>query len=204
MRYVFVLIFIIYFGFVTAQDKLWHVALTSNATSFPITGYPVLFYANLHPGIDAAYMKQINHSDKNRLLLQVQSTFYYHRFVQSLITCSPSLIYEYKLGKLNFLNIGLGAGGGLAFEHEATFKLNSTGDYEQRSMLHPRGQYLVQFQFGYNRILIKDKLSSPKIAIGFRTTMQGTFVKSYVPLLPVNSCYIGLQFPINRKVAQNQ
>jgi hypothetical protein len=186
-----------------AQQKSWLVAVTNNATSLPVSGYPQLFYANLHPGIDAAFNKQINKSEKNRLIWRAQSSLYYHRFVQMLITASPMIMYERNLGNANYLNVALGSGVGLSFEHEGTFKLNSEGMYEQRSKLLPRGQYIFNFQIGYSHALQKNKPYSKRVTLGLRSTLQGTFVKSYVPLLPVNAVFVGIQFPLTPKDNKN-
>ncbi len=182
-----------------AQQKSWSLAITNNATSFPVIGYTQLIYANIHPGIDAAYIKRINKNDKNRLLWRGQSSMYYHRFVQTLITASPWIVYERKAGNSNYFNLGLGSGVGLSFEHEGTFKLNSEGSYEKRSKLLPRGQYILQLQIGYSHSIQKTKPYASRITFGLRSTLQGTFVKSYVPLLPVNTAYLGFQFPITVK-----
>ncbi len=199
MKKIFCLLILGHFALFTQAQHTWYYAFTNNVTSLPFTGYPQIFYANLHPGLDAAYSKQLNQNVKHRLMLRGIATIYYHRFVQTLITAAPQVAYEHSFGKGHFADIGLGVGGCLSFEQEGTLKLNSEGVYERRTPFVPRPQYVIQLQAGYSYALSRERPDGARVKAGFRTTMQGTFAKSYVPLLPVNTFYVGVQLPLSTK-----
>ncbi len=179
-----------------AQHYSWYAGLSNNVTSLPISGYPQLFYTNFHPGLEGAYNHPLNKNDKNRLHLRVNSSLFYHRFVQTMFSVVPMLNFERKINSMNSIQAGLGLGVALSFENEATFKLKTNGDYKKQFALKPRTQYILQWQFGYSRALNKLKPEGTKFQLLLRTNLQGVFVKTYVPMLPVNTVSAGLQFPL--------
>lgn len=183
---------------IVAQHKVQNFSLSNNATSLPVTGYPVLFYANFHPGADWSFQKSINQSESNRLNYVLNGGFIYHRFVQTLIYGSASMMYERKLSSRVNFNISLGGGFGNAFSNEAVARLNDQGEYESIRRLYHRPQFLILFQPGFSYSLSKDKPDGIRLTANFRTMLQGVFVKQYVPLLPINSFLIGLTIPVKQ------
>jgi hypothetical protein len=189
--------FLLYFAMTYTQSQSYQVNISNNATSLPVTGYPQLFYANFHPGIDFQYNKQINKSEKNRLYVVYHGGVIYHRFIQTLLTLSGNLMYERPVNNRLNLNIALGAGYGAAFNNESVAKLNESGEYFVRNRFVPKSQFVLRFQPGLTYSLKKDHPEGIRICAHFRTQLQGIFVKSYVPLLPVNSLLAGVILPIS-------
>lgn len=179
-----------------AQHYSWYAGISNNVTSLPLSGYPQLFYSNIHPGVEASYSHPLNKNENNRIHLRVNGSLSYHRFVQTMFNAVPMIQYERRLNSLNSLQAGFGFGAGLSFENVATFKLKNNGEYKKQFSLKPRAQYIMQLQFGYTRAIKKLKPEGTKFQLLLRTNLQGVFVKSYVPLLPVNAVSVGLQFPL--------
>ncbi|MFN4123307.1 MAG: hypothetical protein ACK4GL_08400 [Flavobacteriales bacterium] len=180
---------------VDAQRRVQNFSISNNATSLPVTGYPVLFYANFHPGADWQFQKSINQSETNRLNYVLNGGFIYHRFVQTLLYGSASMMYERKLSSRLHFNISLGVGFGNAFSNEAVARLNDQGEYEAVRRLYHRPQFLILFQPGFSYSLSKEKPDGIRLTANFRTMLQGVFVKQYVPLLPINSFMLGVTVP---------
>lgn len=178
-----------------AQNNSHQVTLSNSSTSLLVVGIPQAFYANFHPGLDYQYNQQLNTSDKNRWYANYQGGFIYHRFVQTLVSFSGNMMYETPIGNRFSFNAGMGAGFGFAFSDEAVAKLNDDGEYEVRSALLPRMQFVLRFQTGFLYALSDDP-ESIKISLHLRTTAQGVFVNNYVPLLPINSVMVGLVIPV--------
>jgi hypothetical protein len=184
------------FSFASAQHYSWYAGLSNHVTSLPLSGFPQLFYTNIHPGIDASYNHALNKNEFNRIHLRVNTSLFYHRFVQTMYSVVPMLQYERRLNAMNSLQAAIGIGSGLSFENATTFKLKYDGAYKKRFILRPRLQYVFQVQFGYTRALNKLKPEGTKLQVLLRSNLQGNFVKNYVPLLPVNTISAGLQFPL--------
>lgn len=182
---------------VSGQSRAYHISFSNNVTSLPVTGYPQLFYANFHPGLDFQYNKKINPSETNRLFLAYQGGVIYHRYVQTLVSLSGNVMYERPLGNRVSVDVALGAGYGAAFNNEAVAKLNSNGVYEVKPSLVPRSQFLIRFQPGVTYALRGGDPAGARISAHFRTMLQGLFVNNYVPLLPINSFMLGIVLPID-------
>lgn len=178
------------------QSTTYSLTLSNNTIDLPIISYPDLFYSQFHPGIEATYSKQLNKDSKNKFYLNGNIGYYYHQFVQSLVKIYPTVSYERAINKRLDINLGLGAGYGLSFEGDNAFTLQDNGSYKNKSFLGARSQYLIAFELATAFALAKDKLNSPELLIQFKSFMQGTYVKSYVPLLPINSVNIGVRFPL--------
>ncbi len=178
------------------QSKHIGLTLSNNTTGLPILAYPELFYSQFHPGIDAFYSLQLNNSENNKILLKANLGFYYHQFVQSLLRIYPTVNYERELNQKLSLGVGLGGGYGLSFEGKNAFVFKEDGTYENKGFFGARSQFLIAFEIGAGYSLKANNENSPILICQFKSFMQGNYVKSYVPLLPLNSINIGIRLPI--------
>jgi hypothetical protein len=182
-----------------SQSKYIGVSLSNNTTGLPIIAYPDVFYTQFHPGLDVTYSQAVNKDAKNRLFVNGTLGYYHHQFVQDLVRIFPSFTYERLLSDRAFLQAGIGGGYGLSFEGKNAFKLLDDGTYERKGFYGARSQYLIALEFGFVYSLFKDSSSQPQLTFQLKSFMQGTYVKSYVPLLPLNSVNLGIRFPLYNK-----
>lgn len=182
-----------------AQTAAFGLSLSNNVTSFPVTGYPRLFYSQLHPGIEGFYDLKLNKNAKHGLWAGAQVGVFYHRFIQTGVRLYPAIRYVFTPVSRFSLRVGMGAGYLHSFEGYEVFEAAGNGTYEPKKVWKGRSQFLVAVSFGAAYSLKKDKPDGPTLFTEFRTYMQGPFVKSYVPLLPVNAFHAGISFPITNK-----
>lgn len=180
-----------------AQKSTYSIYFSNNNAGLPALSYPKLFYEHFHPGIELQYSRRINKNEKNKIHVRMHTAYYYHQFVQSLFKIYPSLLYNRYLSDKFDLYFGLGAGYGLSFEGDRAFILQEDGSYAQKSFAGARSQYLIAMDFGVAFKLSSDGFAPMSVKTGFTSMMQGTYVKSYVPLLPLNGFFIGIEIPIN-------
>lgn len=179
-----------------AQSRYLGISLSNNTTGYPVIAYPDLFYSNFHPGLDILYAWKINNGERDRLFVNANVGMYYHQFVQSLVRIYPMLTYERKVGSKLSLEGGLGAGLGVSFEGTNAFVLNDDGSYDNKPFFGARSQYLIGLHLGGSYPLQKNNPEGIRLSAQFRSFMQGTYVKSYVPLLPLNSFNLGIILPL--------
>ncbi len=177
-----------------AQLSSFGFSLSNNITGLPVLTYPKLFTSQFHPGIDLTYSRKLNRSDKNKFYLNANIGGYHHEFVQTLVRIYPDISFQRKISEKLDFKFGLGAGYGLSFEGDRAFIQNEDGTYSSKSLKSARSQYLITAKFGLE-ILISAE-SKQKLFFQFASVLQGTYVKSYVPILPVNSFHIGYLFPL--------
>jgi len=199
IRKIFLVILLITPSFFYAQNKSLSAFISNNVTSFPGTGYSQLFYSQLHPGIDVAKGWKINKSEKHQLWAVANAGLFYHRFVQTGLKIYPSIDYKFAACNRFSLNVGLGLGYMHSFEGYEVFKAKDGGGYETKKIFVGRPQFLAALNFGGAYKLKKESENSPSLVLQFRTNMQGPFVNSYVPVLPVNSLLLGVTVPILNK-----
>ena len=184
---------------VFSQSSSVSAMISNNVASFPVTGYPQLFYSQFHPGIDVAKSWKINKSEKHQLWAAANVGVFYHRFVQTGLKIYPSVDYKYSACKRLRLNIGLGLGYLHSFEDYEVFKLKDGGGFEQKKIWIGRPQFLAALDWGCDYKLKKDAENPPLLVLQFRTNIQGPYVNNYVPILPVNSFLIGITLPLIKK-----
>lgn len=182
-----------------SQNSRIGASISNNVTSYPVLGYQQLFYSQFHPGIDCYKSWKLNKNEKSSVEAQINAGFFYHRFIQTVIRIYPSLSYSRKLSKRFNLGAGLGGGYALCFTGNDVFVLNSDGVYEKKSSLKGRSQYIFNFELGGSYSLKKDEPQGKRLFFAFKTFVQGTFVPGYVPVLPVNSLFVGISIPLKSK-----
>ncbi|OQA00142.1 MAG: hypothetical protein BWY70_00785 [Bacteroidetes bacterium ADurb.Bin408] len=197
IKHIFLVILIfIELQYVSAQYPSIGGAVSNNVTSFPVTGFPQLFYSQFHPGLNAFMEWKINKSEKHQLCTAANLGFFYHRFIQSGVRIYPELDYKFFVNKQFNLNFGLGLGYLHSFEgYDVVIPLDN-GGYKTRSAYTGRPQLLAVLNMGCAYKLSSTNEKSPSLLLQLHTNMQGPFVNSYVPVLPVNSLHIGISFPV--------
>jgi hypothetical protein len=178
------------------KSLIW--SLSNNNTALPVSGYPSLFYANFHPGLDISYCVKLKENKKNAYFINYQLNGIYHRFVQTLTTFTTGLTYSHKLHRNIHLSIGGALGLGTSFSNTSVAKINESGEYITQPVLKARLQFIGTIQPRISFPVSRNKSAMHWVHLSFRTQMQGVFVKSYVPLLPVNGFLIGYSHPILR------
>lgn len=178
------------------QHTSLSIGINNNSTSLPITGYPSLFTKAFHPGLALSGERSIWLRPKQELHIGANLNTYYHHHVQTLVRIYPDVAYTYHLSKRFYARIELGFGFGLGFEGKQAIKLDDKGQYVSKSALNFRPQWVGGIEWGLSYALRPEALSSPKIVLGFKTFVQGTYVASYVPFLPLNSFEVGIQIPL--------
>jgi len=182
-----------------SQEPRFGVTISNNVTSFPVTGYPKVFYSQFHPGLDICREWKLNKKEKNQFWIIANAGGFYHRFIQTAIRLYCSVEYHYVFNSRFTAFTGLGGGYLHSFESGTTLKLNGDGKYEMQSRIIGRPQILGKFNIGCSYALKKDDANSMKILLQMRTYVQGPFVKNYVPMLPLNSFAVGLSIPLKCK-----
>lgn len=183
-----------------SQESRTGYLLSNNNTSFPVLGYPQLFYSQLHPGIDLYHEWKMNKSEKSQLWYSFNLGGFYHRFIQTTVKLFPKIEYKYFVNDKIDLQIGLGAGYLHTFDNVKVMKLNSEGEYDVQSTLKGRPQFMFTLDMGFGYKLKNDF----QLVMLFRTIMHGPFIKNYVPLVPYNSLAVGLNIPLTKKSTENE
>lgn len=183
-----------------SQNSKTGFLISNNNTSFPVLGYPQLFYSQFHPGIDTYHEWKMNKSEKSQLWYSFNIGGFYHRFIQTTIKLFPKIEYKYLLNDKINLQIGLGGGYLHSFDNVKVMKLNSDGEYVTQSTIKGRPQFMITLDWGIGYKLKNDF----QLVMLFRTIMHGPFIKNYVPLVPYNSFALGLNIPLHSKQSENE
>jgi hypothetical protein len=188
----------------TAQDtrSRFGFSYSNNVTSFPVTGYPQVFYSQLHPGINLCRSWKINKAEKSNWIIGANGGFYYHRFIQLALHLYPSITFERVLGTRWRMGLGIGGGYVYAIENSQVFVQVSTDngnstDYDRKTIILGRSQYMAEADLSASFALRKNNPDAARLFIQLKSSVQGPYVANYVPLLPINSFLIGFSFPIN-------
>lgn len=184
---------------IQAQTKNHGILMSNNVTSFPVSGYPKVFYSQFHPGLDYFMEWKINKKEKNQFWFYTDAGGYYHRFVQTAIRLYATVNYLNVINSRFDLFVGLGGGYLHSIENKATLKMNDEGVYEARNKITGRPQILIAVDFGGSYAFKKDNPESIRLQMHLRTYVQGVFVKGYVPFLPVNTFALGVSIPFYSK-----
>lgn len=182
-----------------AQENRLSFAISNNITGLPVVTYPALFYSQFHPGLDFRYSTQMNSGEKNLFFFNLSAGGYYHQFVQSLVRIHPSISYERVILPRFNMELGIGGGYGLSFEGDNAFIKEEDGSYSPKPFFGARSQYLIAFDIGGNYALSNNSPHGTRLSLKFGSFLQGTFVNNYVPILPLNSFFVGIIQPLNFK-----
>jgi hypothetical protein len=191
----FVLIaFLMQSASIQAQPSFLRLTVSNNGTGLPVTGVPDLFHAQFHPGIDLSARYPLQKTERPHWTIDASAGYVYHRFVHHLIRAAPSLNYHLFLSKLFTAEISILAGTAITFGEKQYFTLSGNGTYRQSSSL--RWQYLGGF--GLSLEWQPKAESKHRYFIKSCSFLAGPFVQGYVPVLPVNSIFIGFSKSFTR------
>lgn len=176
----------------TAQNYQLGAAVSNNVTSWPVIGYPELFYSQLHPGLDIIFEKQINKKTKNQFWAEANLGGFYHRFFQTAVKLNAAIHYRYFFNPRVFTDVGIGGGYLHSFYHYEVFKLNSDGNYVKETGIKGRPQFVMGVCLGAGFGLKKSDPTLWRLLIQFRSNAQGIFSGSFVPVVPYNAFLVGV------------
>ena len=167
----------------------------------PISGFGQAIGKSFHPCFDLYYSKQINKKEVNKFFAKINTGFIFQKNIEILLSFSASGCYYNNYFKRIKFNVELGGGYGASFENSAVATLNAGGVYEVQNKYIPRSQFIILLLSG---ILIPVKVSATRnvfLTLQARTLLQGPFVKTYVPLLPMNAINFGVVIPLKKETS---
>ena len=187
---------------INAQRLSINLGISNNSASFPISGYPTLFTDAFHPGLSIGLQKELNKSEKHVISVSGIIDGYHHQHLQTLVRIYPNLSYNLHFTDKISALAGLGLGYGMSFEGENSFNKDSNNLYETKSFLNFRSQWIAALNWGLEYKFNRDTANGVSVYAQFITYLQGTFVDSYVPFLPLNSIEAGIRMPL--KMNENE
>lgn len=195
LKKIFIIIFIAFsINTYSAKKPLlyWGVALNNFVTAKPISGFPKIFYAQLHPGVTISTGFNWREKPKYNWMQSFKAGYISHRFVQRSVMLYSEFGYRYKIGKWGF---SAALGGGYLHMIPATqqFTMNSNGDWEKKT-LKSRPQAMLSLSLGID---YKISTNGMRTFIRYQNMLQTPFVPGYVPLLPYNVLHLGVTIPVS-------
>ena len=180
----------------TAQkQKYMAIAMFNTQTAMPFGKFIGSFTDQFHPGIEAAYGRNISSGKKHEWFLELKVAYFFHRYVQHGIPVYLNFGYRYKVSNRLSAETAIGAGYMHSIPATAKLKLNDNGVYVNNKGVG-RMQAMAAFGLGLGYTTHPDATRPITIFTNYQQRIQMPFVKSYVPLLPYNSFMIGIRKPI--------
>jgi hypothetical protein len=178
-----------------AGKKLPYIGIAVNnyVTAKPISGFPKLFYSQLHPGITLSTGFNWKEKNKYNLMQTFKAAYFSHRYVQRSIILYSEFGYRYKAGKRLGLSVALGGGYLHMIPGEEQFRQNDDGDWE-KIKFKSRPQAAISLSLGIDYRISESGIRS---FIRYQNLLQTPFVPGYVPLLPYNVLHVGVTIPMN-------
>ena len=156
-------------------------------TAMPFAKFSGLFKTVLHPGIEIAVGKTFRQKPKHDWFAEIRLAYFYHRFVQHGLPLYITTGYRHTIYKRFAADLSAGAGYMQSIPATAKFKLADNGEYVKNTGAG-RMQAIATFGIG-----LRYKTSgSAGVFMNYQQRIQFPFVRSYVPLLPYNSLFIGI------------
>lgn len=194
IRKLLLLSVLIHAGNTQAAKKLeyWSIAFNNVVTAKPFSGFPKLFYTNLHPGLTVSTGFTWKDKPKHSWNQSFKAGYFSHRYIQRAITLYSEFGYRYKAGKRLGLTAAIGAGYLHMIPAEKQFRMNDNGDWEPIKM-RSRPQAMISLSLGVD---YKINEAGNRVFIRYQNLLQTPFVPGYVPLLPYNVLHLGCTFPV--------
>lgn len=172
------------------------VLTTQNAK--PFGKFAGLFQDVIHPGIQAAYGKNIAMAEHHDWFVELRLGYFYHRYVQHAIPLYLNFGYRYKITGHLSAETSLGAGYMHSIPATAELKLDSNGEYVNGKGAG-RMQAMASFSLGFGYTINPHTARAIKIFTAYQQMVQMPFVRSYVPVLPYNTFLIGACYNLKSK-----
>jgi len=191
------LFFLIFSGFavLNAQKPKFRylsIAYTQSASSFPVSGFPQLWKARIHPGITVGSGFNWKEGKQLKWTQTVKAGYFYHRFIQHAVLCYTETGIRYMPGKLG-ISAMVGAGYLHSIPATGRFRLLNNGTYQSFGR-GGRAQGMFGFTLGFDYPASKNF----RVFTRLQTLLQTPFVPGYVPLLPVNQVHVGFTVPFSK------
>jgi hypothetical protein len=175
-----------------AKHRLNHmsIAITNSVNSFPITGYPAVFYSQFHPGLTLGTGFKWKEGKKTDFTQTFKMGCFFHRYIQNAAMLYTETGIRRKAADWGFSAM-LGLGYLHSFPATQRFQLNpGSGEYEKiRNLGRPQGMF--GFTLGIDR-----KINAHcRGFVRFQTIIQTPFVSGYIPVLPINQLHAGISMP---------
>ena len=190
-------------GFSTLHAQQIGFKCSNNVTSFPVTGFPKVFYTQFHPGMEFNYKQQLKNYTNSKFVFEAGLGGFYHRFFQTAVRLTGSVYYDHNVGKRFGLFAGLGGGYMHSFYQYSIFQLNEEGQYLKQPVLRGRAQFTVQLGLGVHYNLCQKAKHAMRLVFEYRPFVHGSFAKAYVPVVPYNSIHVGLLINIKSQEPGN-
>jgi hypothetical protein len=172
----------------------FHFALSNSHTAMPYGSFSQLFYKEFHPGVEIGTGLNWSVKKKHDWYQTFKLGYSYHEFVQRTLMLYSEFGYRYKfpLGISGFSS--LGAGWMRSLQDAEVFTMNEDGEYVNAK----KGRYhgMATFSIGASKQISK---SGFQLFMNYQQRFQFSFIDAYVPALPVNSMFIGVQIPLHKK-----
>lgn len=181
-----------------SENRYVSLAIFNTQNAKPFGKFEGLFEEVLHPGIEAGYGKNILLKNNHEWFLELKLAYFYHRFVQHGVPFYLNFGYRYKLTDHFSTEASIGGGYMHSIPAVAQLKQNDNGEYVSAKGIG-RPQATASFAIGVGYTPNPHSLRPITLFTSYQQRVQMPFVKSYVPLLPYNSFFIGLKTPVNKK-----
>jgi hypothetical protein len=185
----------------TAQnrnDRYLSFAVLTTQNAKPFGKFAGLFEEVIHPGIQAAYGRNISMAQHHDWFVELRLGYFYHRYVQHAIPFYLDLGYRYKIGDRFSAESSFGAGYMHSIPATAQLKLADNGNYVNGKGLG-RMQAIAIFSLGFSYTINPHAARPMKVFTAYQQMAQMPFVKSYVPVLPYNTFLIGVFYNLKSK-----
>lgn len=180
-------------GLLAQQDRPLTVALIANATSLPTR--PGEIFQSVHPGIMLGTSFRYNKDPKNQLAQTLKIGYIYHQFVHHSVPIFSELEYKRIIGSQFSISGAIGVGYVHLFPATEVFERNDQGEYVKKPAWG-RPQLMVSTALGLGYLLNPGGEKPMEIFTRYQFSIQGPFVRQYVPLLPNTALHLGLSYPL--------
>jgi hypothetical protein len=180
------------------ENRYASFAVVSTQTDYPFGKFAALAGKPRHPGIEFGYGKPLMSKTRSEWFIDLRLGYFFHRFVQHGIPLTMNFGYRHRFGDQFTLQTSLGAGYMHSVPATGKFRLNENGEYENNKGIG-RAQAVASFSLGAGYILTPSAPKPITLFTRLEQRLQFPFIKSYVPLLPYNSLYLGVQQPLRKR-----
>jgi hypothetical protein len=185
------------------KQRYFSAAAFTTQSDYPFGKFAGLFREIYHPGFEIGYGKILKPKIKHEWTMELKFAYFYHRYVQHGMPLYFNFGYRYKFTDRIAAETSIGAGYMHSIPATGKFKLNDDGEYANNKGVG-RMQAQATFAIGASYLVKKGDIKSPRLFTSYQQRVQMPFVKSYVPLLPYNSFYIGITKPLQNKSTKSK
>lgn len=196
--FVFLLFAAFPFSLKAQQNKNLSIAVFTTQNAMPFGKASGLLSETFHPGIEAGIGKILSVKPKHKWYAEARLGYFYHRFVQHGIPLYLNLGYRHQITTRIAGRVSLGTGYMHSIPATAQLKQNNNGEYSKRKGAG-RMQALAAMGLGLEYEAFRRTQNPLGFFIEYQQKIQFPFVKSYVPLLPYTSLFVGIKKNLKTK-----